>query len=306
MRRGHLVPAALAASTFLSLAVAPAVRSDPAATYIGSEACKDCHQEQYDSWQHTSHGRAAQGDQVTPAKPGCESCHGPGSLHAAAGGDTKDPGFATIHRLDKMPAEAANQVCQQCHTTGDQFYWSTSTHANRGLTCVRCHSIHAPKDPGGASLLKAERASLLCQQCHLAKKFNAAKSAHMPVREGGMECTGCHTPHGSIGPKQLKAATINEVCESCHADKRGPFLWEHPPVRENCAICHEPHGANNDKLLGSRKPFLCQRCHIATRHPSSLYDFPDLGSNRLTNRSCTNCHSQIHGSNHPSGDTFLR
>jgi DmsE family decaheme c-type cytochrome len=308
MRRTPLIVAAAVAGAVASIVFARAPVAQTAPTYAGSEACKDCHADQYASWERTSHGRAASGAQVTAVKPGCESCHGPGSAHIAAAGDTKDPGFATIHRLDKMTPEAAAAVCQQCHTTGDQFYWATSTHANRGLTCIQCHSVHAPKDPGGASLLKAERASDLCMKCHLAKKFSAQKSAHMPVREGGMECTACHTPHGSAGPKQLRAATVNEVCESCHADKRGPFLWEHAPVRENCVTCHEPHGTNGDKLLASRKPFLCQRCHIATRHPSSLYDTPDLGagSNRITNRSCTNCHSQIHGSNHPSGNTFLR
>jgi DmsE family decaheme c-type cytochrome len=306
MRRAPLLLVAAFGSLLLSFALARAPLAQQEATRVGSEACKDCHSAEYASWQHTSHGRAASGTQVTPAQPGCESCHGPGSLHVAAQGDEKAPGFATIHRVDKMPPQEANAVCLQCHSTGDQFYWVSSTHANRGLTCVQCHSAHAPKDPGGASLLKAERPSLLCQKCHLAKKFNAAKSAHMPLREGGMECTSCHTPHGSAGPTQLKAATINEVCEKCHTDKRGPFLWEHAPVRENCATCHEPHGGNNDKLLASRKPYLCQRCHVATRHPSNLYDFPDLASNRLTNRSCTNCHSQIHGSNHPSGNTFLR
>jgi predicted CXXCH cytochrome family protein len=84
------------------------------------------------------------------------------------------------------------------------------------------------------------------------------------------------------------------------------MLWEHPPVRENCITCHEPHGANNDKVLTAKRPFLCQRCHVASGHPSTLYDYPDLTNNRLLNRSCTNCHSQIHGSNSPSGRFFTR
>ena len=32
----------------------------------------------------------------------------------------------------------------------------------------------------------------------------------------------------------LKEASVNDNCYKCHAEKRGPFLWEHPPVRENC------------------------------------------------------------------------
>jgi DmsE family decaheme c-type cytochrome len=128
----------------------------------------------------------------------------------------------------------------------------------------------------------------------------------MPLREGGMTCVDCHNPHGTATPHNLKAQTANELCISCHSDKRGPFLWEHAPVREACLNCHDPHGSNNPQVLAAKTPFLCQRCHISTRHPSTLYDAPDLASNRLFNRSCVNCHSQIHGSNHPSGKFFLR
>ena len=121
-----------------------------------------------------------------------------------------------------------------------------------------------------------------------------------------MDCADCHEPHGSATPKNLKANSVNELCESCHMDKRGPMLYEHAPVRENCVTCHEPHGANNQKSLASKTPYLCQRCHAATRHPSSLYDNNDLASNKLFNRSCLNCHSQIHGSNHPAGKFLMR
>jgi predicted CXXCH cytochrome family protein len=59
----------------------------------------------------------------------------------------------------------------------------------------------------------------------------------------------------------VKADSVNDACYSCHADKRGPFVWEHPPVRENCVNCHDAHGSHHDKMLNARMPFLCQRCH---------------------------------------------
>jgi hypothetical protein len=40
----------------------------------------------------------------------------------------------------------------------------------------------------------------------------------------------------------VKAESIKELCTTCHADKRGPWLFEHPPVEENCLTCHNPHG----------------------------------------------------------------
>jgi DmsE family decaheme c-type cytochrome len=133
----------------------------------------------------------------------------------------------------------------------------------------------------------------------------------MPVREGKMSCSSCHSPHGSI--KNVKAlrtgSSVVESCVSCHAEMRGPTLWDHAPVRENCTTCHDPHGSSNDRMLVVRMPMLCQRCHIATRHPATIYDKNAITvnkSNRMFGRSCVNCHSNIHGSNHPSGQFFMR
>jgi len=306
MRRVLWVLVLLIGAAVWSMLSPRAPRSEPAATYTGSEACEECHANQYRAWQRGGHGRASRDSSLVGASASCESCHGPGSLHVAADNDKDDPGFDTMRKFSKMPVDEANRTCLGCHQTGDQFYWEHSKHAARGVACIQCHSMHDSHDPGGAAMLKAGRPSEQCMKCHLTKKLQVSKSAHMPLREGGMECSSCHNPHGAPSPHQIRAASVNELCEKCHADKRGPMLWEHAPVRENCSTCHEPHGANNDKLLTGKKPFLCQRCHIATRHPSNLYDFPDLASNRLTNRSCTNCHTQIHGSNHPSGQFFLR
>ena len=46
-----------------------------------------------------------------------------------------------------------------------------------------------------------------------------------------MTCSDCHAVHGSAGPKLAKRDTVNTTCYTCHAEKRGPFVWEHAPVR---------------------------------------------------------------------------
>ncbi len=275
-------------------------------TNIGSQACKECHEDQWNHFQSNPHTRAEMDAKLVGDVVGCESCHGPGSAHAEAAGDSSNPGFATIRNFKKAPAMEANQACITCHNGGEQAFWSQAEHAKRDVKCIECHSVHNPKSPGGAGLLTAKDASQLCLKCHVDKQIAMARTAHMPLREGGMSCVDCHNPHGSVSPHNLRAQTTSELCISCHADKRGPMLWEHAPVREDCLNCHDPHGSNNPQVLAGKLPFLCQRCHITTRHPSTLYDSPDLGSNRLFNRSCVNCHSQIHGSNHPSGKFFLR
>ncbi len=276
------------------------------ATYVGAQKCQKCHEEIWEPFQHNPHYQAQVDHHEGGTTVGCESCHGPGSLHVEADGDEDDPRFKTLRVFKRMkPADQA-ATCRACHMTGAQFHWDQSAHARNDVACQSCHSIHSAKSQGGKALIAAGRPTELCLTCHRDKRGELQRSAHMPIREGLMECSSCHNPHGSPGPHMIQATSNNELCTSCHMDKRGPMLWEHPPVRENCVNCHMPHGSNNDKVLASKRPFLCQRCHIASRHPSDLYDRPDLLSNRLINRSCTNCHTQIHGSNHPSGKFFLR
>ena len=307
MRSRALVFCAVLLGASLSLlATARSPASQGAPQYVGSEACKSCHEAQWEAFQTNPHHRAEVDSTVVADRVGCEACHGPGSLHVAAGGDRSQPGFASIRNFKSMSMEDVEASCLNCHRGGEQFHWRHSTHAQRNVSCLNCHNIHHARDQGTVALLNDKDTNHLCLTCHRDKRATIRRSAHMPLREGSMSCADCHNPHGSAGEHQLRAASVNELCTTCHADKRGPFLWEHPPVRENCLNCHEPHGSNNDKVLAGKRPFLCQRCHIGTRHPSTLYDNPDLVSNRLFNRSCTNCHSQIHGSNHPSGKTFLR
>jgi DmsE family decaheme c-type cytochrome len=128
----------------------------------------------------------------------------------------------------------------------------------------------------------------------------------MPLHEGKMSCSDCHNPHGTTTRPLLKADSVNQLCYGCHQEKRGPFLWEHAPVRQNCLNCHEAHGSNNDTLLTVARPFLCQQCHSQILHPNDLLTRANLPRGavpdpRAMNRGCVNCHAQVHGSNHPSG-----
>jgi DmsE family decaheme c-type cytochrome len=127
-----------------------------------------------------------------------------------------------------------------------------------------------------------------------------------------MACSDCHAPHGSSGPAMLAKSTLNQTCTSCHAEKRGPMLWEHAPVAEDCSLCHNAHGSVRPALLTKSPPLLCQQCHEPAGHPSVPRTGNGLPANGGTGAifvvagSCTNCHSQVHGSNHPSGAKLMR
>jgi DmsE family decaheme c-type cytochrome len=275
----------------------------PAAGYAGDDTCTTCHESEGKALRLTLHGKA-QNPRTPSAKTGqtCETCHGPGQAHADSGGETDK-----IRRLPAMAPREASAICLTCHDRGNHANWKGGMHDARNLSCVTCHSIHNPKSD--KAQLKTASVIDTCTTCHKTEVNKLQRSAHMPLREGKMTCVSCHNPHGSTNVRMLRVGNwINETCVSCHAEKRGPFLWDHAPVREACNTCHDPHGSNNQRMLVAKLPMLCQRCHIGTRHPSTIYDGAQLAarSNRLIGRGCVNCHAQIHGSNSPAGNTFLR
>jgi DmsE family decaheme c-type cytochrome len=270
----------------------------PQSGYVGSETCLGCHADQ--AVEGTPHGNGR-----IPGSPaalqGCETCHGPGEQHV------EDDEKGHILKFAQMPPRDVSDTCVTCHNKSEHALWDASAHNARNLGCATCHSVHHPVS-GKGQLVKANQMEV-CGTCHKPQVMKQLRSSHMPVREGKMTCTTCHNPHGSTNVKQLRVGNyVNESCVSCHAEKRGPFLWEHAAGREACSTCHDPHGSNNDRMLVARTPALCQRCHIGTRHPSTIYDGTSLAqrSNRLVQRGCINCHQQIHGSNHPSGVSLAR
>ena len=119
----------------------------PGAKYIGSKECAQCHDEIYQSFQTADHARLiAEGPNAINA--GCESCHGPGSLHSDSGGDVKPPYSFTAGRpqttsygarIEIPPARAKETVCFQCHAdVRGQFNLPSHHPVPEGrMTCTR-------------------------------------------------------------------------------------------------------------------------------------------------------------------------
>ena len=287
-----------------SQAAKPPQQAAGAVALVGEDTCTTCHDDKKHGYEGSPHSNKSD-DRTPGAKLGCESCHGPGGKHV------EDPATNHLVRFSKEKPATVNAVCETCHNKGEHALWPGSQHENRGLSCITCHSVHNFKSP--TKQLKAETQRDVCITCHRDKIAKLDRSGHMPVREGKMECTSCHNVHGTTNVRLLrKGDSIGELCTSCHPDKRGPFLWEHAPVRDGCTTCHDPHGSSNERMLITKPPLLCQRCHVSTRHPSTIYDATLLGpttpapSVRVYGRSCVTCHAAIHGSNHPSGQRFIR
>jgi DmsE family decaheme c-type cytochrome len=266
--------------------------AEPEAAAFSASDCETCHSEKLQGFSTTHHAGLA---------GSCTSCHSTAAEHLKSVTETGEPGPAPS--ISKMAAAEANKICLTCHENkGTQKHWTGSAHDTRGIACTSCHAIH----PAAGQVLKAQLKKPqfeLCTTCHLQKKAALMRSGHMPLREGKMECTSCHNPHGTPNDRMLFQVSVNHNCYSCHAEKRGPFLWEHPPVRENCLNCHDAHGSIQDKLLKVKQPLLCQQCHQTSSHPGPAYG---AMSRYAFNQGCLHCHPSVHGSTHPSGNRFFR
>jgi DmsE family decaheme c-type cytochrome len=278
---------------------------------VGDALCRGCHSVEGSHWDRTLHASAFAHPRSDAERRTCESCHGPGLRHAG------EPTSATIVSFTRdstqSPAQM-NAMCLQCHSGGPLLHWIGSAHELRDLACSDCHNPMAAQS--AQSLLRLTNANQTCMSCHQAQRAEFRRRSHMPLLEGKLSCVDCHAPHGSATDPLLAADHVNELCTRCHAEKRGPFLWEHAPVRDSCLNCHRPHGSNHEKLLVTALPLLCQECHSPmdlpnVGHPGGLLTAENVPTGatpdeRLANRGCTNCHSQVHGSNHPSGPRFHR
>ena len=212
----------------------------------------------------------------------------------------------------RLREEGRKELCLECHQAGSPtMAWHSSTHDLYGVACTDCHNPHprvcVPQvvNVSHTSIERRGRIPMAvdepraCYKCH-PKIFGLnALMSHHPIKEGKMVRSDCHDGHGQL-EGNLKAETLNLLCWKCHADKQGPFVYEHPPVTENCGYCHEPHGTVANNLLRQPTTFLCLRCHSGHRR---RHGFSDIDNNvdmqNAFYTDCTNCHTQIHGSDLP-------
>ncbi len=178
------------------------------AEYVGSEACDQCHDTLTKPFASAPHFRLiAQGPNAVDV--GCESCHGPGSVHVESGGAAR-----TIINPDRQP-----ETCFHCHSNlRGQFALPHAHPVGDGrLGCSTCHNPHSGDAfSGTASTLASANES--CLACHQSQR-GPHIFEHEAMREG---CLSCHAPHGSVNPKMLSQRN-SILCLKCHFQQQaGP------------------------------------------------------------------------------------
>lgn len=251
-----LVLAAISCSSLSRQAVV--LPNVPGAKYIGSEECGMCHDKIYQDFKTADHSRLiARGNNGMNA--GCESCHGPCSLHEDSGGEVKPPYSFTSGRPQpeglsgRYPLTTQRQIenmCYKCHMdVRGQFNLPNHHPVPEGrMTCIQCHPPHKGIAHAGGST------KLLSQE---------------------------------------------ENCQQCHESQRGMYVFEHEAMREGCTSCHTPHGSVNAKMLTERNANLCLKCHFQQQESSGTILIGGVDhTGRLSRGTCwtAGCHEAVHGS----------
>lgn len=274
--------------------------------YVGTETCAGCHEDVVNAFKKNRHHILEINAKRGWTDRACESCHGPGEKHAesTSAEDIRNP-------LKLKPAEA-DLNCLSCHRNQPTHIGriQNNGHARTDVSCVSCHNVHKQgEESTSVRYRKAAGVNKQCASCHQDVWASFQRPHAHRLNEGAMSCTSCHNPHGSLLPKNQRSAFANDPsCFSCHADKRGPFVYEHAPVRnEPCSTCHEPHGSTNPRMLTRHEVAnQCLECHsnIASPAPSGVAGGipPSVHNLQLPRwRQCTNCHQKIHGSHVSKG-----
>lgn len=220
--------------------------SIPGAEYVGSETCStsDCHQTEHRYFNLNKHASVAinlSDDDIDAGQAeGCETCHGPGSVHVENRGRKSG---------DIVVADV--RTCFACHLdVRGQFLLQHHHPVMEGrMFCSDCHDMHGTdvRSSGGAALMGSNER---CFRCHKEMR-GPFVFEHDAIRDG---CSSCHNGHGSINDKLLVAGQ-SITCLRCHwepsfntssADMGGHGHGSHAiGAGQDCIDCHTAvHGSN--------------------------------------------------------------
>jgi predicted CXXCH cytochrome family protein len=229
----------------------------PGADYIGSKDCEQCHEEIYRDFATADHANL-----LAPGRNarnvGCESCHGPASIHSDSGGEIPPP--YTFRAGRPLSADPGGRV----GTTDPRAVQTVCYHCHLDIRGKFSLASHHPVPEGRMS----------CTECHDPHKGHALKAGRAAAR------------------------AADEGCLQCHPAQRGPFVFPHEAMNEGCTACHDPHGSVNAKLLTQRDSTLCLKCHMQQPVGGRLLIGGSDHTLRVQQGTCwtAGCHEAVHGS----------
>jgi DmsE family decaheme c-type cytochrome len=182
----------------------PSAKRTASFTDGGAEVCLRCHSgETMRAIVAGTHWNSENPESPASAN-GCESCHGPGSIHVSrAHGGRGFPPLTTFGRgSDVSPREEQIHACLRCHAdenTGTQrIAFFGSVHDRRTINCSTCHTAHSESDP----ISDQDQQAATCYRCHRRQKEEHPRFEGKSINFDALSCSTCHDVHLAVLPEE--------------------------------------------------------------------------------------------------------
>jgi DmsE family decaheme c-type cytochrome len=182
-------------------------------TAEGTTGCLYCH----DVERMRMIAKTPHGDKTNPDSPfarhGCESCHGPGSLHSTRSrrGHGRPPMINYGIDTTTPPRKQSHSCLANCHEKKmgklDAMQWKGSVHGNawidadgkvKEMSCSNCHELHSEKDPMKDKQAQAKA----CYACHEKEEKEHPRFEDEAIAFDKLSCWDCHDVHQLIPQEQ--------------------------------------------------------------------------------------------------------
>jgi predicted CXXCH cytochrome family protein len=236
-----------------------------------SQECDGCHSVNFDIRTKT----------VTEWNVGCERCHGPGSEHAAR------PSSANIVNPARLDYVKANDVCIQCHSTGESsrnpiegrdYAWPVGFRPGMDLSKFwKLDDRHAP----------GPDSSYFPDGTGSGNRMQGNDFVTSLMYTHGVTCFSCHDVHGTENSADLlKPATV--LCLQCH----GPSSPNGPRAADLTRHTHHAPSSSGSECVGCHMPKI-QRTIADVKVHAHTFRFLAPGTSKAVKMpdSCTACHT---------------
>jgi hypothetical protein len=204
------------------------------ATYVGNTTCYDCHNKVNTEYAGSAHGQdfhTAHGQDLILGRGGaCAACHVTGA------------GEASGYKPDGSTRHLEGIGCESCHGPGSLHSQTAAfTHANdsrhpaNGTNCARCHGEDSEQTlhtPGKTTITRLPDAVKTCFNCHVSGSYKSLNTPTALVTDATASLK--ETAPGKVGLKHPQAHFLLGKLGYNTPDMPSP----HTGVPNTCVTCH--------------------------------------------------------------------